>query len=63
MRDGIFVVDEFMDRIESDKLQNFMKYRVKELDEPWVFEEEAPDLAAFLKDRPDIAATYKLEAF
>ena len=63
MRDGIFVVDEFMDRIEGDKLQYFMKYRVKELDEPWVFEEEAPDLAAFLKDRPDIAATYKLEAF
>ena len=35
----------------------------KHLDEPWNFEKEAPDLAAFLKDRPDIAATYQLDAF
>ena len=63
MNDGLFVSDEVMARIKTAKLKSVMAYPVTELDEPWNFEKEAPDLAAFLKDRPDIAATYQLDAF
>ncbi len=63
--DALLVADEVVERIKAEQLTNFRLYPVRELDKPWVFENEAPELAAFLKERPDIAAEYQqdLQAF
>jgi len=63
MNDGLLVADDLMARIKAEDIQFLRVYPVKEIDEPWLFEKEAPELAAFLKDHPDIKSRYKLEAF
>lgn len=59
--DALLVTNEVVERIQAEKLTNFRLYPVRELDEPWIFENEEPELAAFFKDRPDIAAEYEYD--
>jgi hypothetical protein len=52
---ALLVTDEVMARIKAANIQNIRTYPVKELDESWVFENEAPqDLLACLRERPDV---------
>ncbi len=51
---ALLVTDEVMARLKSANIHYLWTYPVKELDEPWVFENEAPqDLLACLREHPD----------
>lgn len=51
--EALLVTDDAMERIKRARIKYLRVHPVKELDEPWIFEQEAPELAAFLKEHPD----------
>lgn len=52
MNHGLFVTDDVMARIQAEKIRILRVHPVRELDKPFVFEKEAPDVAAWLDDHP-----------
>jgi hypothetical protein len=61
--DALLVTDDVKARLDVQGVSGLRFDYVKELDEPWVFEREAPILAAFLKDHPEIEYEYSLNAY
>jgi hypothetical protein len=59
----LLITDDVKARLEAERISGLHFIYVRELDEPWIFEKEAPLLAAFLKDHPEIAPEYKLHAY
>ncbi len=59
----LLITDDVKARLEAERISGLYFIYVRELDEPWILEKEAPLLAAFLKDHPEIALEIKLHAY
>lgn len=58
MNKGLFVTNDVMKEIHTQKLTNLITYPATEFDEPFHFENEAPDVAAFLERNPHLGHEY-----
>lgn len=54
---ALMVTDDAMERIKKARIKYLRIHPVKELDEPWSLEKEAPEYAAYLRSVPEYAAS------
>jgi hypothetical protein len=52
-----------MDRMKAERITNLYARPAKELDEPFVFENEDPELAAWLASHPTLRTEWNFETF
>jgi hypothetical protein len=57
------VTDDVMDRMKAERITNLYARPAKELDEPFVFENEDPELAAWLASHPTLRTEWNFETF
>jgi hypothetical protein len=61
--DSLLVTDDVMDRMKAERITNLYARPAKELDEPFVFENEDPELAAWLASHPTLRTEWNFETF
>lgn len=61
--ENLLITDEVKARLEAERISGLCFHYVQELDKPWIFEKEAPLLAAYLEEHPEFRAEYQLKPY
>lgn len=61
--ENLLITDEVKARLETEHISGLCFHYVREMDEPWIFEKEAPLLAAYLEEHPEFRVDYQLTPY